>query len=278
MEIANRNPDPETAQAMRDVNDVIAAKDYVDRLKAFHANPGRQAGKELKSGAVQKVFDHFQGVLDEAANKFATRFPSVDEVRHDPLGTGATLEDYRKHFYLARADLRKPDARRALFQVGAALISQGQPDAVFEARMREANAILAKMPGIGEYIRNFHEAQAAYALALATMHRDLEEFNKDLLGQPAEFVDELRRRSAALSKAQVVLEDTAQQVMPFAIFPPAEEAYFDLMQLADGFGSLGNGLSQLADTVENRKREYALTLDSIENESKRVTQGIEDIH
>ena len=89
----------------------------------------------------------------------------------------------------------------------------------------------------------------------------------------------LKRHDLAESKAQVVLEDTAQQdVLPFAIFWPAEEAYFDLMQLAGGFGSLGRGLFQLAYTVENRKLEYASTLDTTENELKRVAQGIEDIH
>ena len=254
MNIANSHPDPEVARAMRDIDTVLKAKSYVDELKSFATNPARWSAKALKTAGINAVFDHFEGVLNDSASRFLRRFPAVDELRHDPLGTGVGLEEYRRKYNAARAALRTPDGRKAFLYTGVLLTTQGQPDAVVEARFREANEILAKMPGTGEYIRNYHEAQNYYVLALDKLRGDIKAFNTDLLGQPAAFVEELRLRSEAVAKAQVALEEAAQEILPFAVFAPIEEAYFDLTQLADGFGSLSNGLSGLADLVDSHRR------------------------
>ncbi len=274
MQIANSNPDPETAGLVREINKVITAKHYVDEFKSFVAHPTRWTGQKLKSHEVNAVFNHYRGALQNEMNSFVTRFPGVDEFTRDPLGTGVSLEEYREKYDKARMALNSPNFAKDLLYAGVAMTAQGKSDAATNAELQQADDLLAKLPGAGEFVRKFNKAQADYSLALAFLDRDVEALDEKLRVRSAEFVKELRRRSEALAKAKETLEDDARKLLPFVYFESVEFARSDLIELADGFGGLKDQVNEFADLVEARKQEYESALEGIAKESQRAGQGI----
>lgn len=281
MQIANANADKDISRATNALNKILDAKDHIDNIKALADNPVKYGAKRANAGLIEAVFEHFNDSIDKSYSAFISRFPDVDELYQNPLGVGISIEEYRRKYHEALADLHRPDARKTLLYAFMALgLPENAPDSLVEARLREADEILARMPGVGEYIRNYLDVKRLYVSALVALQTELATLNSALVSQTEGVVDELRRRGNALSRAQGKAEEAYWQIVPFTAladldpaFEPIDDAATDLKMVADGFGGLGGGLHAFADVIDGRKSRYPYALKSLEAERMRATEG-----
>jgi Domain of unknown function (DUF4157) len=253
----------------KDLAAVIDTTNDLLDIKNFAENPARFAAQNIKNQLIQGVFKHFAESLNKSRAAFADKFPDVATLQADPLTTGVSLETYEKKYAEALAALRRPDARKTLLYAFVTLgISDNTPHDVIEARLRDADRMLMNMPGIGEYMKNYSRAQAAYTLALTAVRRDAQTLQEDL-GKQSGLAEMIRGRGEALLKAQQTLDDIANDLFDVP-FPGFAEAAWELHTLADGFGDLGGGLGDFAYVVEHRKPEYANAIARLKAETQKV--------
>jgi hypothetical protein len=260
--------DTDLLDAVEKVNDVLDVKNFID-------DPAGVAARRAKGALIQGVFDHFSASLEKARSAFVSTFPALASLHDDPLTTGISLDAYQQLYNEALAGLRRPEVRKTLLYAFVALgLTEETPDTVVEARLREADTALARMPGVAEYAKNYCRTQPPYALAVAVLRRDVQDLIEQLAIQFPGHADGLRRRGDALARAQVALDDVSLQLMNSGLiaFAPVEEAATELQTLAEGFGGLSAGLLEFASRVDNRRPEYIEELTRLEAQAKMINR------
>ena len=166
---------------------------------------------------------------------------------------------------MALARLRLPDAQKALRY---AFVTLGVPDIDIKASLREADKLLARLPGLREYVKAYYEARDRYAFALVWLKGHLRDLNDKFASLPSDFADEKSRLGHDLAKGQSILEGLANQILdsPFILFEAGEAAWYDFTLLAEGFGSLSKELYDFAYLAGSRKREYTQEINRLETE------------
>jgi len=265
--LAQQNPgDKEFTTAVDTMDKILDAKSFVESPIHF------VAGK-VKDQLIQGVFNHFSTSLNTVRQKFEGKFPDVPALHKDPLNTGVSLEDYKKNYEKALAALRIPDARKVLYYVAALIdTNENTPREEIERRIALANQELAKLPGLGEYVKSYYDARDRYNFAIAALTNQLGLLDDEWAKLPAGLADDLRRRGGALGDAAKVLHDAHQQLWDsgLVIWAPVLAAASDLETLGDGFGGLGGQFGEFAEEVGRRKAEYDREFDRLRVEGARI--------
>jgi chemotaxis protein histidine kinase CheA len=258
--------DPGLAAAVKTIDTALEVQDFI-------ANPRRYAAGAVKDVLIQAVFSHFAGVLRDQRVKFDATYPDVGSVEKD--SAGVSIDDYRRSYEAARRALLTPDATKAFVYAGA--IVGTRPGSPEEARnVRQADELLAKMPGRAPFVKAYGEARFTYSVKLGAWYLELEELKDQVSRRAAVLAPELHRRAAGLSKAGAILDDYAQELndSPFIYMPIAGEvvmmAAYELSNLGQGFGGIAAGLEEFARQVENREQEYGSAMSALDKEGKRI--------
>ncbi len=266
MEVASVSP--EAKDLVTGINDLNTFNDF----KSFIDNPARFTGQKIKSGMIQGVFNHFADSLSKSRGAFEAKFPDIDS-----LHSRFHLADYQKKYNEALSRLRLPDARKTfLYAMVALSIKDNTPADVVQARFEEADKVLARMPGISEYVKAFNQARKDYAVDVILLTIEIQNLNDEISGQSDNFSRELRRRGEALARAQASLDDVANRLLnsPFILFAPGEELWLELNTLSEGFANLSSQLYAFADEVDSRKQEYKQELKRLETWSNQIARPV----
>jgi hypothetical protein len=187
----------------------------------------------------------------------------------DPLGGGASLDDIRTQYEQARARYigARLDKQERLVALGYEL----QHSHLTRVQQTELiKEVLAGKGNIPDLEHQFIKAKNAYAFAITAVSNSLDDVRADLAAQRKDFAQDLHRRGEALSRAGKECEDFADDLLNFAFFPPAEEAWYMFLQLAGGFRGIADGFNAFAGLVEGRKLLYDRDAERIEAEGKRL--------
>jgi hypothetical protein len=256
--------------------DFKAAVDIVDKaldVKSFVQNPIGHAASKIKTEVIQGVFRHFSSSLDTARQRFTRKFPDVLALHENPVNTGVSLEGYEKTYNESVAALRTPDARKAVLYAYVLLgTNENTPGKEIERRLGIANEMLARLPGLGEYVKKYQDAKSYYGAAMFAVSNRLGVLSDELAQQPAGVADELLRRGHALRKAGAALTDASDQLMGSGLvaFLPVLEVATDLQMLGEGFAGLGAQFNEFADLVAGRKGEYDRDIKRLEAQGAKM--------
>ena len=270
--VSAANPqDKDLADLVDGLNKGLAAKGFLENPRAFVAGM-------LKDELIQAPFRHASATLTAAARSFEGKYPDVQTLARDPLSNGISLEDYRKDFDKARAELRVPKARRDLYYLAVLLgIKEDTPPEEIKRRIALADRALTKLPGVREYYERYLEARDRYNFALFWMINRMNVLDDLLAKIPAGQAAELRLRGDALIDVAGVLNDMQQKMWKsgVVIWAPALGLAQDLLALSQGFNGLGQQFREFADAVGGRRGEYDRGRERMQAELDRVAaQGV----
>ena len=263
---ADHPRDEDLVDTVKTVNDILAAKSFIENPTGFVAGAA-------KTALITAPFTHFNEVLAGHRQAFERRFPSVATLERDPVDIGISLQEFRTAHEKARADLRIPDARKALIIAAVALgLPQNASPEEVERAIAMANRAIASLPGVGPYAKRYFDARDRYNFALFAVTNQLNLRSDDLATLPADTADDLRRRARALYKAGGIMKHYSQQLWesPFIAFVPVLAAAHDLQTLAEGFDGLGRQMDEFATAAATRKGDYDRELQRLEAEGRRV--------
>lgn len=252
----------------KDVSDMLTTVDHVMDTHALLSDPNGFATK-IKTELVAGVFRHFAESLASDEAKYVARFPEASSFRNDPLGGGVSLNQYRANYQTAKAAYMtaRVDQRHQLVALGYQLQHSTM------TRLEQTEAIKTFLAGRGNISgleRQYGEARFRYAFALTAVDNHLSDVRADLATQSKGFSAGLHRRGEALGKAGKQCDNISQQLLYFAIFPPAEMASIDFKQLADGFSGLSRQFEDFATLTEGRKKLYDAEAPRIKSESDQL--------
>ena len=165
-----------------------------------------------------------------------------------------------------------------LYALVALSINEKTPDKVAEERFRQADELLARLPGTKDMVKAYFKAKDEYAFALGFLQGNVRDVSEKFAALPAGAADDIHHRAEALGTAQAILQDYADQIRhsPLIYFEPGEMAWFDFTTLAEGFGHLSGELYDFARLVGSRKKEYKDEYDRIDAEEKTLNRTIFD--
>jgi len=264
--VRENNHDPDLAEGL----------DLLDKAADVHSfleNPKTFTAQAIKTAAIQRVFDHFSGKLDEYEQEYVARFPEVSLFRRDPLGTGVSLEQYEKLYLNTQANLRLPNANKAILYAFFLLGTENAPEAEVRRRIALANDALATLPDLAFYANQYALARQNYQDAIHAVKRSMDEAIADLANQPAGFSDELLRRGSALTRSGDSLVDLGEKLMsnPLAIlFEEVYAAGSELEGYGKNFESLGLQFNGFADIVAKRRSVYEGELKSLQTRRDKI--------
>jgi hypothetical protein len=252
----------------KDVSDMLDTVDHVMDTHALLSDPNGFAVK-IKTELVNGVFRHFAESLASDEAKYVARFPEPTSFRNDPLGGGVSLSQYRAYYQTAKAAYMtaRVDQKRQLVALGYQLQHSDM------TRLEQTEAIKTFLAGKGNISgleRKYDEAKFRYAVALTAVDNHFSDARADLATQSKGFSAGLHRRGVALGKAGRECDNFSQQLIYFAIFPPAEMASLDFKQLADGFNGLSRQFEYFATMTEGRKQLYDAEAPRIKSESDQL--------
>ena len=268
------------SQIVRENNhdpDLAAGLDLLDKaadVQSFLENPKTFTAQAIKTATIQGVFDNFSSKLGEYEQEYVARFPEVSLFRRDPLGTGISLEQYEKLYLNAQANLRLPNANKALLYVFFLLgTNENTPEAEVKRRIAAANEALATLPDLAFYANQYAAARANYEDAVHAVTRSMNEAIADLASQPAGFSDALLRRGSALTRSGDSLVDLGEKLMsnPLAIlFEEVYQAGSELQGYGENFERLGLQFNEFADLVAKRRSVYDGELKSLQTRRDKI--------
>ena len=264
--LADNPGDKELAEMIDGLDKGLAAKSFISNPKGFIAGT-------IKDELIQAPFRSASAQLATARSAFEAKFPSVRTLQQNIYDNGDGLEAARKGYEQARAELRKPDQRKALMYLFVLLgLPEDAPLEEVQKRLKLADQHLATLPGIREAYEKFLNARFRYNLALATVTNRINLSDDELAKRPAGEAADLRRRRAALVSIAGVLTDLKDQLWDsgLVIWAPVLGAALDLETLAEGFQGLGGQFGSFADVVGGRRGEYRAELKRIEKEAEAV--------
>ena len=266
-EVARRYPDDkDLAWTVNTVNNALDAESFIK-------NPMGFAAGKLKAWGFDAIFSHFSEKLAAIRRPFEDKFPPLTQLQKDPLGTGASLESYRKDYEAAHARLRIPGARRALLYVGVALSAgKDAPPEVVRQLLREVDEALAKLPDTADDFEKYKWQNSRYQFALYLFSGRLEQLSVEYAELPAGKAGDLRTRGQALRQAARVFRDTHDSMWNsgLVVFVPVLDVAQDLKTAADGLDAIAGQFESFASAVDSRRGEYDREVQRLRAETTRV--------
>jgi hypothetical protein len=269
-EVARQYPnDKDLAWMVNTVNSVLDAEGFIKDPKGF------VAGK-IKAGIFDAVFSHYSEKLATIRQSFEDRFPSLTQIQKNPIGTGVSLESYRKDYEAARARLRIPGARRALLYAGVALYAQkyNEPPEVVQQNLREVDQALAKAHNTADYFEEYKWQSTRYQWTIYLLTSRLEQLSDEYADLPAGMAGDLRTRGQALHRAATVFRDTRDSVWQsgLVVFAPVLSFALDLEAAADGLDGIAKQFGSFATAVASRRAEYDREVQRLRAETTSIAE------
>jgi Domain of unknown function (DUF4157) len=256
MQIASK--DPEAADAIADINNLMDAHAFVQNPKQFTA-------QSITDFMIDGAFGKLARQLAAHEEHFFSTYPDVGSFHGQALVHGMSLDDLDKRYDQATRNLRLPSVRKALATAFMTFdVTDKTPKTEINRRLRMINEYLAKQPEIGKYVKEYEDAKQKYAFGLVMVRMQMDNLRQQLGELPADFADDIRRRGDALFKAASILDDYYHQVLLLSALPGADMAVYMFMKLRDGFSGLGNDLHLFASRAGHRQREYEQEIPRLE--------------
>ncbi|WP_256338476.1 DUF4157 domain-containing protein [Streptomyces sp. KS_5] len=252
-EVAQQHPeDKDLAWTATVINTTLGAESLLKDPKGFLVDT-------FKGAAFDAVFNHYGDRLASIKGSFDERFPSLERLHKDPVGTGRTLDSYRKDYYAARARLRVPDNVR-VFLLVLLLLSVGKetPADELAQHLHELDEEIARAYNAQDYFEAYKWQQARYQFTLYVLISRLEQLSDEYADVPAGMANDLRARGQALHRAERVLRDTSQSLWKsgLVVFAPVLALAGDLDRAADGLHSIAEQFDSFASAVGTRQADY----------------------
>jgi hypothetical protein len=267
-EVARQHPDDkDLTWTVNTVNTVLDVEGFIKDPKGFVAG-------QIKAGIFEAIFSHYSEKLATIRQSFEDRFPSLAQIQKDPIGTGVSLEAYRKDYEAARARLRIPGARRAFLYVGVALSGKDDPPEVVQQRLREVDEALAKAPDTADYFEKYKWQYTRYQFAMYLLAGRLEQLSVEYADLPADMAGDLRTRGQALHRAARVFRDTHDSMWQsgLVVFAPVLAFALDLETAADGLDAIARQFESFASVVGSRRAEYDREVQRLQAETTRIAE------
>jgi hypothetical protein len=250
MEIAGKKGiDPDLASFL---NAFATAMD----VKAIITDPNARATM-IGTRAIDAVIDHYWDSLRRTRQAFEDRFPDVATLLANPIGTGQSLSDYQKAYDNAVAELRRPNAQKTLLTAFVLLgITDQTPANEVERRLRAVNKALEQAPNLKASVHRYYNARDTYNFSLLVLANKLDILTDELDQLPPGLAADLEKRAHVVERVQIVVDELAEDLIPFAIFPVVDASIVYLRRAAAGCGSLSAGLMGFRNSVAYRRQYY----------------------
>nr|WP_236071110.1 DUF4157 domain-containing protein [Streptomyces polyasparticus] len=268
-ELAREHPDDkDLARTVDAVNAVLDAESFIKDPKSFVAG-------EIKAGILNAVFSHFSEKLATNRQSFDDRFPALAQIQKDPIGTGLSLESYRKDYEASRARLRAPDAGRALLYAWVALSAgKDDPPEVIRQRLHEVDEAVAKAYDTQDFFAHYKWQHSRYQLALFLLTGRLEQLSVEYADLPSGMAEDLRTRGRTVHRAADVFRDTRDSLWNsrLVVFAPVLGFAQDMETVADGLDAIARQLESFAAAVGSRSADYDREVRRLRAETARASE------
>ncbi|MFF4351281.1 DUF4157 domain-containing protein [Streptomyces sp. NPDC001530] len=268
-EVAREHPDDK--DLVWTVNTVTTALD----VESFIKDPKGFVAGEIKAGIFNAIFSHYSEKLATIRQSFEDRFPALAQIQKDPIGTGMSLESYRKDYEAARARLRVPGASRALLYVGVALSAgKDDPPEAIQQRLHEVDEAVAKAYDTQDYFEKYEWQYTRYQFAMYLLSGRLEQLSVEYADLPAGMADDLRTRGRAVHQAADVFRDTRKSLWDrrLVVFAPVLGFAQDLETAADGLDAIAHQFESFASAVGSRRADYDREVQRLRAETTRIAE------
>jgi len=242
-----------------ELKDTVDVMTTLMDLDSFAHNPGKFGAQKLNDWMLDKAFGHYAEQLAGIEAQFRTQYPSRSELHIGKRFNRKSLEDLHREYLQAVRLLRVPSGWKAFIQLGwawALTVRADMPESERRELDRERDALLAGAPDFGPYVSQYERAKQEYTLALGATQFWLTFGSSQLETFGPKYAADITRRANALGDVSETLGRYADDVLPLAVFPATESAYFFLRGMADRFGGLADEMSAFAREVETRQDEY----------------------
>jgi hypothetical protein len=252
-EVAQQHPeDKDLAWTATVINTTLGAESLLKDPKGFLVDT-------FKGAAFDAVFSHYSERLASIRGSFDDRFPSLEHLLKNPVGTGRTLDSYRKDYEAARARLRVPGNVRAFLLVGLLLsVGKETPADELAQRLHELDEEIARAYNAQEYFEAYKWQQARYQFTLYVLISRLEQLSDEYGDVPAGMANDLRARGQALHQAEGVLRDASLSLWEsgLVVFVPVLALAGDLDRAANGIHAIAEQFESFASAVGSRQADY----------------------
>jgi hypothetical protein len=252
-EVAQQHPeDKDLAWTATVINTTLGAESLLKDPKGFLVDT-------FKEAAFDAVFSHYSERLASIRGSFDDRFPSLEHLLKNPVGTGRTLDSYRKDYEAARARLRVPGNVRAFLLVGLLLsVGKETPADELAQRLHELDEEIARAYNAQEYFEAYKWQQARYQFTLYVLISRLEQLSDEYGDVPAGMANDLRARGQALHQAEGVLRDASLSLWEsgLVVFVPVLALAGDLDGAANGIHAIAEQFESFASAVGSRQADY----------------------
>ncbi|XUL93982.1 DUF4157 domain-containing protein [Streptomyces galilaeus] len=268
-EVAREHPDDK--DLVWTVNTVTTALD----VESFIKDPKGFMAGEIKAGVFNAIFSHYSEKLATIRHSFEDRFPSLAQIQKDPIGTGMSLESYRKDYEAARARLRVPGAGRAFLYVGVAMAAgKDDPPEVIQQRLHEVDEVVAKAYNTQDYFEKYKWQYTRYQFAMYLLSGRLEQLSVEYADLQAGMADDLRTRGRAVHQAADVFRDTHHSLWDtgLVVFTPVLGFAQDLETAADGLDAIAHQFESFASAVGSRRADYDREVQRLRAETTRIAE------